>query len=267
MKPLLKLLLSLFILIAGIYAATPLWLPYVFARQLPPGWQLEKLETGYPGLSGISISLLHVKGELQAVGLALNATDVRYTYQGLKTDIGSLSLDVFMQASENSDSNALTIDDLSLPITKLTGKLPELSVKQMQVTLHSGANTEAGNTVAAQPLVLDFQAFKLLPNSNNNFDLSSNVGIEGIPAVNGRLDVDVRAGSRKAKLRFPASVNSPAWLTVSLEQTDHDRKTTTQIQAVLDTEPADQEWLEVMESWKFRQILRVKTYRTLNISH
>ncbi len=246
MKPLLKLLLSLFILIAGIYAATPLWLPYVFARQLPFGWQLEKLEAGYPGLSGISISALHVKGELQAVGLELTATDVRYTYQGLKTDIGSLSLDVFMQTSENSDSNALTIDDLSLPITKLTGKLPELSVKQMQVTLHSGANTEAGNTVAAQPLVLDFQAFKLLPNSNNNFDLSSNVGIEGIPAVNGRLDVDVRAGSRKAKLRFPASVNSPAWLTVSLEQTDHVRKTTTQIQAVLDTEPADQEWLEVI---------------------
>ncbi len=246
MKPLLKLLLSLFILIAGIYAATPLWLPYVFARQLPPGWQLEKLEAGYPGLSGISISVLHVKGELQAVGLELTATDVRYTYQGLKTDIGSLSLDVFMQASKNSDSNALTIDDLSLPITKLTGKTPELSVKQMQVTLHSEANTEAGDIIATQPLVLDFQAFKLLPGANNDFDLSSNVGIEGIPAVNGRLNVDVRAGSRKAKLRFPASVNSPAWLTVSLEQTDHDLNTTTQIQAVLDTEPADQEWLDVI---------------------
>jgi hypothetical protein len=246
MKPLLKLLLSLFILIAGIYAATPLWLPYVFARQLPPGWQLEKLETGYPGLSGISISVLHVKGELQTVGLELTATDVRYTYQGLKTDIGSLSLDVFMQASKNSDSNALKIDDLSLPITKLTGKTPELSVKQMQVALHSKANTEVGDINTTQPLVLDFQAFKLLPGANNDFNLSSNVGIEGIPAVNGRLDVDVRAGSRKAKLRFPAAVNSPAWLTVSLEQTDHDLNTTTQIQAVLDTEPADQEWLDVI---------------------
>ena len=246
MKPLLKILLSLFILIAGIYAATPLWLPYIFARQLPPGWQLEKLEAGYPGLSGISINMLQVKGELQAVGLALTATDVRYTYQGLKTDIGSLSLDVFMQTSENSDSNTLTIDDLSLPITKLTGKIPELSVQQMLVALHSETNTVEGDIIITQPLVLDFQAFKLLPNANNNFDLSSNVSAEGIPAVNGRLDVNVRAGSRKVNLRFPASVNSPAWLIVSLEQTDHDLNTTTQIQAVLDTEPADQEWLDVI---------------------
>ena len=246
MKPLLKILLSLFILIAGIYAATPLWLPYVFARQLPPGWQLEKLEAGYPCLSGISINLLHVKGELQAVGLALTATDVRYTYQGLKTAIGSVSLDVFMQASENSDSNPLTIDDLSLPITKLTGRLPEFSISQLRVVLHPAANIKSGVSLATQPLVLDFQALKLLPGTDNNFHVTTVASIENIPDVTGQLDVDVRENSRKAEIRFPANVNAPAWLAVSLEQIDQSHETTTRLQATFDAEQANQDWLDTI---------------------
>ena len=55
MKVLLKLLLSLAVLIAGVYAATPMWLPGVLSSQLPPGWQLEELQAGYPDFSGISI--------------------------------------------------------------------------------------------------------------------------------------------------------------------------------------------------------------------
>jgi hypothetical protein len=246
MKPLLKILLSLFILIAGIYAATPLWLPYVFARQLPPGWQLERLEAGYPGLSGISINVLEVKGELQAVGLALTATDVRYTYQGLKTDIGSLSLDVFMQASENSVSNALTIDDLSLPITKLTGKLPEFSISQLRVVLHPAANIKSGVSLVTQPLVLNFQALKLLPETNNNFHITTVASIENIPDVKGQLDVDVRENSRKAEIRFPASVGTPAWLAVSLEQIDQSLETTTRLQATFDADQANQDWLDTI---------------------
>ncbi len=242
MKILLKLLLSLCVLVAGICAATPLWLPYVFARQLPPGWQLEELETGYPGISGINVSALKVSGNLQAAFLALTAADIHFTYQGLKTDIGSLSLDVFLQAVEGAVAEPLTLDDMSLPITRLTGKLPELSVSQLQVVLHSGTNIETGSTVAVQPLVLDFQAFKLLPR-NNNFDLSSNVSIKGIPGVNGRLDINVSTNARKARLHFPDETNSPAWLTVLLEQTDHPMNTTTQIKAVLDTELVEQEWL------------------------
>jgi len=248
MKLLLKLLLSLFILIAGIYTATPLWLPYTFARQLPPGWQMETLETGYPGFSGININVLRVKGELQAVELAVTASNTRFNYKGMRTDVGSLVLDVYMQAADNNPADALTLDDLSLPITKLTGKLPELSVSQLQVVLHGGTNIEVGNAVVTQPLVLDLQTFRLLPRTDEDFHLSSVISIEDIPGVRGQLDVDVNTNSRKATLRFPAATGSPAWLNVSLEQADNGLDTTTKIHAVVDTESADQQWLnELLE--------------------
>ena len=246
MKRLLKLLLSLGILIAGIYAATPLWLPYIFAKQLPPGWQLEKLDAAYPGFSGININVLRVKGEFQAAGVALAVADIRFSFRGLKTEIGSLLLDVFMQAAADSRNDAITLDDLSLPVTKLTGKLPELSVSKLQVTLHHAVNIEPGKAAATQPLVLDFQAFKLLPRADNTFQLTTNVNVAGSPDVMGQLDVDVSKNSLKAKIRFPAAAGSPPWLVVSLEQHNQTRKTTTQIKAAFDAEPANRQWLDAI---------------------
>ena len=246
MKLLLKLLLPLFLLIAGIYAATPLWLPYVFAKQLPSGWQLEKLEAGYPRVSGIDFHALSVNGEFQAADLALTAADIRFSYRGLKTEIDSLTLDVFVLADEDSTADALTLDDLSLPITKFTGKLPDLSVNQLRVVLHPAAGIEPGNTGASQPLMLDFQALKLLPGTDDNFHLTTVASIEAVSGVNGQLDIDVSMNSRKAEIRFPASINSPPWLAVSLEQTDQTLNTTTRIQATFDAEQAKQEWLDII---------------------
>jgi len=246
MKNLLKILLSLFILIAGIYAATPLWLPYILARQLPPGWQLETLEAGYPGFAGISVSTLRVKGDVLAADIALTAADIRFSYQGLKTDIGSLSVDVFVFAVDDRTADALTLDDLSLPTTRLTGKLPALTISQLRVALHTAAGSDPGNAAATQPLVLDFRALKLLPGAENSFHLTTTASIEATPAVNGRLDVDVSENSRIAEIRFPASVNAAPWLAVSLEQTDQTQNTTTQIRAVFDAEQANQEWLDII---------------------
>jgi hypothetical protein len=239
MKSLLKLLLFLCILIAGFYVATPLWLPHIVARLLPQGWQLEKLETGYFGLSGVDINVLRVKGELQAAGLALTAADIRFTYRGLKTEIDSISLDVFMQAVEDRAADALTLDDLSLPVTKLTGKIPEFSVKQMRMALHHDMDV-----VVTDPLVLNFRSFNLLPGTDNSYHLTTNVSIEGRAGFNGRLDVDVSTNSRKAEIRFPADVNSLPWLTVSLEQEDQASITTTRIRAAFEAEAAGQEWLD-----------------------
>jgi len=244
MKLLLKILLSFFILIVGIYAATPLWLPYVLASQLPPGWQLEKLETDYAGISGININQLRVKGGFQAVDLSLAATDIRFSYRGWKTEIDSILIDVFQPSNQDSSASLLSLDDLSLPVARLTGKLPELSIKQLQLALHSSTNLKPANTVAGQPLLLNFQAFKLIPRTNNNFDLSSSISAADLPGVNGQLEVNVGTNSRKAAIRFPAEVNSPAWLTATLEQTDRDQKTTTHVEASLDTEPTDKKWLD-----------------------
>ena len=245
MKSLLKLLLILCVLIAGIYAATPLWLPYIIARQLPPGWQLEQLEAGYPGIHAINIKTLRVKGELRTTGMALAVADIRFSYQGLKTAIGSVSLDVFMRATEDS-AVTLTLDDLSLPVAKLTGKLPGLSISQLRVVVHQAGNFESGNVDATAPLVLDFHEIKLIPRADNSFHLDTDVTIEGEGSseINAQVDVDVSTNSIKARLRIPAATSSPPWLTVSLEQQDHVLETTTQIYAAFDAEAADLEWLD-----------------------
>jgi hypothetical protein len=239
MKFILKLLLFLCILIVGIYAATPLWLSYILANQLPPGWRLEELEAGYPGISGININVLSAKGGLQATDLEVSAADIRFRYRGLKTRIESLSLDVWLRSGESTVAETLTLDDLSLPVTRLTGKMPELSVGHVRLALHHDVDIMATN-----PLVLNFQSLKLTPQSDSNFHLVSDVGLEGSPYVNGRAEVDVTTNLLKAGVRFPDDSDSPPWLTISFEQDDQFQKATTRIQASFDAESAKLEWLD-----------------------
>jgi hypothetical protein len=244
MKLLPKLLLFLCIVFAGIYAATPLWLPYILATQLPPGWQLETLETGYPDLAGINIHSLRLRGEIQTVGLALAATDIDFNYWDMKIDMGPVSLDVTVRAVENRSAVALTLDDLSLPVTRLSGKLPELSVSQLRVALHHGTGIETGNNASTRPLVLNCEAFKLIPRSDNSFHLATRASIEEFSAVTGQLVLDVSTNLTMAEIRFPAAADSPPWLAVKMEQTDRTVNTATRIQFAFDAEPADREWLD-----------------------
>ncbi len=240
-----KLLLILCIFFAGFYAASPWWLSFILIRQLPPGWQLEKLEAGYPGYTGININMLRATGELWSNDITLTATDIRFTYWSLKTDVGSLTLDVYMQAAKGNIDNALTLDDLSLPVTNLTGKYPQLSVSRLQVVLHNAINTDLGNTVATQPLTLNFQRFKLRPRENNSFYLTSDVRIEGNHGLSGWVDVDAGRNYLKARILFLARKSSTPWLSVSLDQTEQKLNTITRVQAVFDAGSADQDWLDL----------------------
>ncbi len=241
MKLLLKLFLIACFLCAGIYLATPLWLSHVLARQLPAGWQLEELQSGYPGLAGINIDLLRLKGEFGVAGLSLSSSDLRFEYQGLKSDIGLVVLDVYLHPSEQLSANSLTLDDLSLPVTKLTGKLPQLSVSKMRVALHrvTGIHDEA-----TRPMLLDFEAFDLTPRSDQGFHLASQVTIAESPQLRGQLDVDVNPNLINAIMRFPTSTDLKPWLTLEIEQEELPAKTTTRLKTVLDAESANREWLD-----------------------
>ena len=241
MKLFLKLILILCVVIAGIYAATPLWLPYVLARQLPPGWQLEELQSGYPRLADIHIDMLRVKGELGPAGIALTSSDLRFTYQGLKSDIGLVSVDVYLHGAETRSAESLTMDDLSLPVTKLTGKLPQLTIKKLRVALH---RTNDLDDVAASPLLLDFEAFDLSPRPDNGFHLASQATIAESLRFKGRLDVDVSPNLASATLRFPSNTDLPPWLVVDIEQEDLPASTTTRIGAILNADLANREWLD-----------------------
>lgn len=243
MKLLLKLLLPLCFFIVGTYAASPWWIPLILARQLPPGFQLEGFEVSYPTFSGIHIKTVGIKGEIPAAGLALAATDIRFSYKGWKTEIGSLSLDVLIKDIGGGSTDALTLADLSLPITRLTAIPPDLSVDELELVLHHGMNFKPGNIVAGEPLVLKFRAIKLLPQANNNFHLATSVNTAGSPDIVGQLEIDVSTTSRKAKIRFPATTSSPSWLTVSLEQMDQGLNTTTRLHAAFDADIVNQNWL------------------------
>ena len=241
MKLLLKLFLILCLVIAGTYAATPLWLSYILARQLPPGWQLEELQSGYPGLAGIHIDQLRVKGELGLAGIALTLSDLRFTYQGLKSDIDLVSVDVYLHATETRSADSLTLEDLSLPVTKLTGKLPQLTIRKMRVALHQASGL---HDVAAHPLLLDFEAFDLSPRSDHGFHLVSQAIIAESLRFKGQLDIDVSPNLINAIIHFPSSTDSPPWLSVEIEQEELPAKTTTQIEAILNTDLANREWLD-----------------------
>ncbi len=169
MKLLLKLILILFVIFAGIYAATPLWLSYVVARQLPAGWQLDELETGYPGLAGINAGLLSVKGELAVADITLTSTDIRFTYEGLKTEIGQVSLDIYLHTTESDPVTPTTVNDLSLPVIKLTTGLPPLSVGQMRVALHQAAGVQTATSYTGPTRGPGFRGLRFEPPFGSKF--------------------------------------------------------------------------------------------------
>lgn len=241
MKLLLKSFLVLCLVCAGIYAATPFWLSNILARQLPPGWQLEELKSGYPGLTGIDVDLLRLEGVLGPVGMALTSSDLHFTYKGLKTDIDQLVVDVFMGAPEIGTSDMPTLDDLSLPVTKLTGKIPQLSIGQIRVKVHRQSGLLDVNS---RPLLLDFDSFSLSPHSDDSFQLTSQVLIAESLRFKGRLEVDVSPQLINAAIRFPSSTGSSPWLAVEMKQEDLSSKTVTRLDAALNAELANREWLD-----------------------
>ena len=82
--------------------------------------------------------------------MVLGAADIRINYRSLKSDVGSLTIDLYEQGAP---AGSFTLDDLSLPIVSLPGKLPELSVGQLSVALHPVANSKTGNLAAARATV------------------------------------------------------------------------------------------------------------------
>lgn len=244
MKLTFKSLLLLCLVIAVIYAATPLWLPHLLNRQLPDGWQLEALDAGYPGVSGISIHSLKLKGGLPAADVSISAVNVRFSYSGIKTQIESLTLNVFMRTAGRTDVDATTLNDLSLPVMNLTGKMPDFSVSQLRLALHHETSRMTGTTEPTQPLVLDFQAFELTPRSDNEFHLATLVEFEDIPVAPGRLDLDLGRDLLTAEIQFPAAQDSEKWLVASAEQDVGSVQTTTRVQAIFDADAANGEWLD-----------------------
>jgi hypothetical protein len=240
MKLTFKLLLLLCLLIAAIYAATPLWLPHIVSKQLPHGWQLQAMDTAYPDTSGIHIHSLQVKGELQAAELTLSAKDIRFNIFEFKTRINSVSLDAFMRAPNNTNTDAIGLTELSLPSMNITGRMPELSLQQLRLSLHQQRPLDS---IAQPPLVLDFDSLDIVPDSGNSFHITTRVSFEAVPVAAGQLELTLTTESLKASAQFPAGKDSPKWLVMVAEQWFQGTEKTTRMNVSFDADAANREWL------------------------
>jgi hypothetical protein len=244
MKLFLKLFLALGILIAGIYLASPLWLPSILASQLPPGWQLEKVKMSWPGWSGITLRHIRLKGDLPGLTLKVVAEDSHLSYKGLATQVDSVVLDVFLSSSTDQPKQPLSIDSLSLPVLRLSAELPQVSVRAVALAIHLSADGGQNADNPAQPIVLALQGFKLSPDEDGGYHLNSAASMVGQPQVNGQFVLDVTPENISADIRFPADADSPAWLNLSVVQLPETADSNTQIQAVFDSDRAGQDWLD-----------------------
>jgi hypothetical protein len=185
-------------------------------------------------------------GDLPVAGLRLEAADIRFEYRSRKTAIGTISVDVFLPAQESDPAAAPTLADLSLPVFRLSGNLPELSVNRLHLAMHHTTAAGSDNIVSARPLLLEFEAFNLTTRADNHYHLISDAWVQEFSTVTGRLEVDLTPEVLKAEIRFPAAVASPPWLDVQFQQQYQDIKTTTGIEAVFDAVTASSEWLDLI---------------------
>lgn len=243
MKLILRLLLIVLILLAGVYATTPLWLPPVLARQLPAGWQLETLKSSFPGLNGIRLKLVRVNVELGPAVLRLSATDLLFEYRSFNTEIDGLSADVFMHGGASQAGDPVFSDDLSLPVMDLEADMPRLSIKRVDVALHLAGGSRNIDDPSARAVRLDLEGLELTPGTHGGFQLTGQLGFEDSLRFTGALAAEVRPDLIDASIRFPSGEARP-WFSANFEQDTQHATTTTRIGAVVDTDAANREWLD-----------------------
>jgi len=243
MKLILRWLLVVLMLLAGVYVTTPLWLPYVLAGQLPPGWQLETLKSSFPGLQGIRLKLIRVNGELGPAALQLSATDLLFEYRSFTTEIDEVNLDVFMQTGASRTGEPALSDDLSIPVLHANADLPRLSIKRLDVALHPASDTRNVDNPLARAVRLDLEHLELTPGTDGGYLLAGQLGFEDSLRFTGALAAEVRPDSFDASIRFPSGEVTP-WLNARIAQTTQQSNTTTRAEAVIDADAANRDWLD-----------------------
>ena len=231
MKILLKLLLMAAVLAGALYASAPVWLPSIISRQLPDGWHLDSADVGYPGFSETRISSLKAHGKQHATRFKISATDIRFSYTGPQTEIGTLVIDTTLPASQDGAAGNLEPEAISLPVLDITGRFPRLEVNDLRLLMHHQLPLAGGS-----PLALNFQALRIEPAADDGFDAAARFTLENRAFLDGRVTAMARPNRLDAEARFPAGEDATPWLTISFQQRSINRNTTTRLDAVLDTD-------------------------------
>lgn len=240
MKFVLRVLLGLCIVMLAVYAATPLWLPGIIGKQLPDGWQLQQVRTDYPGISGINIQLLQLKGSLPEAELDVSANDIFFSYQQIQTRIGSMSVGVYLPGHPIGGTGARSLDDLSIPLINLSGNYQELSVGDLNLTVHEQL-IDSGSTPSFEAA---FKQLTLAPRPDEGFHLISEFDYKDIPLGPGWLEINLSADSLEADLQFPAGGGGQKWLTISARQHGLQGEKLTEVRAEIDMDSMTGDWLD-----------------------
>ncbi len=233
-----KLILALCAIGLTVYASTPYWLGPVLERQLPDGWQLQALETDYPGLSAFHIRTLRISGVVPAGAFSLTANDMRIGYHGWQAGIDEAWHD-FQLPSTATAITSIKPEDVRFPVIPPVPDLPALLVGKIQLHILNDASSL---------LALDIQHLKLTQQGDNNLHLEANVNLVGQPGNTGRVVMHAGRGRFNASLQIPDSRDSPAWLMASLEQDNRGKVSTARMHFSFDTEATDPSWFDQMLS-------------------
>ncbi len=234
MKPVRIALLLTAVVLLLLYASSPAWLGAVAARQLPDGWRLDTLETGYPGLSAISVHELRLHGATNAGELSLTAKNLRLEYRGLGTAAAEAWID-FHPRNRPAAAGAFGPADLNLPLLAPVPSLPRLRVGLIHVRVQAAS----GNLPA-----LELKQLTLAPLGDGRNRLQAEVSVTRDARYNGRLQVETGPDGVSGSLRLPAAAGEDAWAVADFVQQRRQQPATTRLRLSLDAGRSDASWAE-----------------------
>jgi hypothetical protein len=232
----LKLIIVLVIVLATLFATTPLWFPNLVENRLPDGWLLEEIDFDYPGASGVDVNTLRLKVYQNHIPVTLTARGIHLGFRQLDTRISSLTADVHL-AESSGDSGAITLDDFSLPVIEPPRflSLPRFTIGQLSLNLHFGADRVIRST---------FSELTVEPNADGGLHLAAMVGLDLGSDLHGRMVIDTQHDGFSASFRVPDNDPILNFLNVHIEQTGYPSHTKTRILADLDTSVIEPRWFE-----------------------
>ncbi|MGD8385112.1 MAG: YdbH domain-containing protein [Lysobacterales bacterium] len=234
MKLLSRSLLLAALLLLAAYASSPAWLRVVAARQLPPGWQLQVLETGYPGLSALDIHELRLHGTTAAGDLWIAAHDVRLEYLGLSTAVGEASVD-FRPRDVTAPTEPFTLTALSLPLAPPVPALPKLRIERLHVRIRG----PSGSLPA-----LDLKGLNLAPLAGGRTRLQTHIRLSQDEADTGTLRLDAGPEGLNGSVRITASAGKEDWAVATFSQQSRTQPAMTRVSLSLDTRRLAPAWLD-----------------------
>ncbi|MGA9572307.1 MAG: YdbH domain-containing protein, partial [Lysobacterales bacterium] len=101
----------------------------------------------------------------------------------------------------------------------------------------------SGTLPPDKAVMLDLAGLELTPAADDGFQLEGQLSFEDSVRLTGRLEVIADPDLTRASIRFPSGEAVP-WLDVLFDQKTLESKTTTRIEAVLNADAANRDWLD-----------------------